>query len=134
VGQIYDRYYGDTVKRRRPVFMNKPAKKSTPLPWRATHGATHGPLPPLVAARILCPHGVEVAWAAQMIWPVELTAEGGSRHQDVPTGPRCLPPGTPIVTIWTAIDAATAATGCMQMVRTHRRARPTIRVCRRGSP
>jgi phytanoyl-CoA hydroxylase len=33
IDQIFNRYYGDTVQRRRPVMMNKPAGKSTPLPW-----------------------------------------------------------------------------------------------------
>ena len=70
VTQIHARYYGDTVRARRPIMMNKPAGRSTPLPW----------------------------------------------HQDVPTGPRCLPPGTPIVNIWTAIDDADEETGCMLMV------------------
>jgi phytanoyl-CoA hydroxylase len=68
--QIHEHYYGDLVSARRPILMNKPAGRSTPLPW----------------------------------------------HQDVPTGPRSLAPGTPIVNIWTAIDTADESNGCMRMV------------------
>ena len=68
--QIHEHYYGDLVSFRRPIMMNKPAGRSTPLPW----------------------------------------------HQDVPTGPRSLATGTPIVNIWTAINSADESNGCMRMV------------------
>jgi hypothetical protein len=88
------------VQRRRPVMMNKPAGKSTPLVRHLLRDAT------------------EDARRAANTTP-SLPSYLHARkpwHQDVPVGPRCLPTDTPIATIWTAIDAADPDNGCMDMV------------------
>ena len=49
VTQIHARYYGDTVRARRPIMMNKPAGRSTPLPW---HQVSSGPHPSFTASQL----------------------------------------------------------------------------------
>ncbi len=68
IRQITRRYIGKNVSVFRAMFMNKPAKSGTILPW----------------------------------------------HQDIGAGWRI--DTNPIITIWTGLDAATVARGCMQIV------------------